>query len=269
MPPRCLERAWAGRLQPAWTSSPRAASPLCPGGPAPWRFIWRLRVQGCACMPRPPASMGAVDPVQASTCCKGLDAAHSWASLCDQPQQTTPVMGCVAHRKPASTTPAGARPVPEVASRRSAAAAGYQPFLTGSPTGVSLYVKQTASGSSSIGAASGAPVPPSVQLSLGNAEQARACGCPCPALRCSARTRPRAGPLRCSCPLATHVSCWLPLGAVEPCFPSRLPPSAAAATPAAACQAAAHAAGLGQACVPQPARTQAAAPFRPDASQQR
>ena len=47
---------------------------------------------------------------------------------------------------------------------------GYQPFLTGNPTGVSLYVKQTSP--SNLGAASSPVIPPSVQLSIGNAEQA-------------------------------------------------------------------------------------------------
>ena len=56
---------------------------------------------------------------------------------------------------------------------RSASETGYQPFINGNATGVSFYVKQTQSGSSSIGAANGATVPPSVQLSIGNAEEVR------------------------------------------------------------------------------------------------
>lgn len=54
---------------------------------------------------------------------------------------------------------------------RSASTSGYQPFISSNATGVSFYVKQTASGSSNIGAASGATIPPSVQLSIGNAEE--------------------------------------------------------------------------------------------------
>ena len=51
---------------------------------------------------------------------------------------------------------------------RSATDSGYQPFISGNATTVSFYVKQTASGSPSIGAASGATIPPSIQLGLGD-----------------------------------------------------------------------------------------------------
>ena len=63
---------------------------------------------------------------------------------------------------------------------RSATDSGYQPFISGNATTISFYVKQTASGSSSIGAASGATIPPSIQLGLGDDDTVLACSrCKC------------------------------------------------------------------------------------------
>ena len=58
---------------------------------------------------------------------------------------------------------------------REATDSGYQPFTAGNATTVSFYVKQTAHGASNIGAASGATIPPSVQLGLGDDETVNRC----------------------------------------------------------------------------------------------
>ena len=60
---------------------------------------------------------------------------------------------------------------------REATNSGYQPFVSGNATTISFYVKQTATGSTSIGAASGDTIPAGIQLGVGDDDTVRLWTC--------------------------------------------------------------------------------------------